>query len=270
MEQQLHAQAPAQRPRLRPIALPTEHGGWGFLVEPILLGLLVAPGLAGLLLGVAASGVFLVRHPLELAVGDRQRGRRYPRTALAERFVLLYAAVALAAFAGAIVLARGVFWPALALGAPLGLVQLAYDLRKQRRELVPELAGAAALAAAAPAIALAGGWDVAPAFALWAVLVARAAPAIVYVRARIRRLRGARVSSRPSILAHVAALALVAVLAVARLTPWTSAAALALALARALYGLSPQRPAVPAKVIGFQELALGLLTVALVAAGAAL
>ncbi|MDX2007394.1 MAG: hypothetical protein SFU83_19325 [Meiothermus sp.] len=29
---------------LRSVALPNEHGGWGFTLEPILLGLLVAPG----------------------------------------------------------------------------------------------------------------------------------------------------------------------------------------------------------------------------------
>ncbi|MBZ0296495.1 MAG: YwiC-like family protein [Anaerolineae bacterium] len=31
-----------RRPNLRSVALPAEHGGWGFLIEPILLGLLVA------------------------------------------------------------------------------------------------------------------------------------------------------------------------------------------------------------------------------------
>ncbi|VAV92581.1 Putative membrane-spanning protein, partial [hydrothermal vent metagenome] len=31
------------RVNVRSIALPTEHGGWGFTLEPILLGLLVAP-----------------------------------------------------------------------------------------------------------------------------------------------------------------------------------------------------------------------------------
>ena len=45
----------AQRVRLRSIALPTEHGGWGFTLEPILLGLLVAPTWAGFGLAVATA-----------------------------------------------------------------------------------------------------------------------------------------------------------------------------------------------------------------------
>ncbi len=58
-----------RRIRLRPIALPAEHGGWGLLFEPIVLGLLLAPSLAGLLLSVAATGAFLARHPFKLAIG---------------------------------------------------------------------------------------------------------------------------------------------------------------------------------------------------------
>ncbi|MCZ7661545.1 MAG: YwiC-like family protein [Thermoleophilia bacterium] len=35
-----------ERSRLRDVVVPTEHGGWGFTLEPMLLGLLVAPGWA--------------------------------------------------------------------------------------------------------------------------------------------------------------------------------------------------------------------------------
>ncbi len=67
------------RVRLRSVALPVEHGGWGLLLEPIALGLLVAPSLAGFCLSVAAAGAFLARHPLKLVMADRQRRRRLPR-----------------------------------------------------------------------------------------------------------------------------------------------------------------------------------------------
>lgn len=33
----------ARTVKLRTVALPAEHGGWGFLFEPIVLGLLLAP-----------------------------------------------------------------------------------------------------------------------------------------------------------------------------------------------------------------------------------
>ena len=82
--------------RIRTVALPNEHGGWGLALEPVALGLLVAPSPAGFFLAVATLGAFLKRHPFKIVAGDRRRGRRFPRTAVAERFALLYACLALA------------------------------------------------------------------------------------------------------------------------------------------------------------------------------
>ena len=83
----------------KPVAIPAEHGGWGLLAEPVVLGLVIAPAPAGACLALAALAGFLARHPLRLWLLDRRKGVRYPRTALAERFFLGYAALA-ALFAG--------------------------------------------------------------------------------------------------------------------------------------------------------------------------
>ena len=40
---------------LKSVALPTEHGGWGFTLEPLLLGLLLSPGLPTL--GLSLPGL---------------------------------------------------------------------------------------------------------------------------------------------------------------------------------------------------------------------
>jgi YwiC-like protein len=93
--------------RLRTVALPVEHGGWRISLEPVVLGLLVAPSATGLALGVATLGAFLARHPFKIVAGDRRRGRRFARTPAAERFTLLYGAVALAGFVWALASARG-------------------------------------------------------------------------------------------------------------------------------------------------------------------
>ena len=45
----------------RSVAIPSEHGGWGLTLEPVLLGLVVAWSGAGVALGVAAFTAFLVR-----------------------------------------------------------------------------------------------------------------------------------------------------------------------------------------------------------------
>ncbi|NLF76347.1 MAG: hypothetical protein GX573_11665, partial [Chloroflexi bacterium] len=52
----MSATAASQRVRLKSIALPPEHGAWGFLLEPLLAGLLIAPSWAGLCLALGVIG----------------------------------------------------------------------------------------------------------------------------------------------------------------------------------------------------------------------
>jgi hypothetical protein len=211
--------------RLRPIALPVEHGGWGFLGAPIILGLWVAPSVAGFWLSLAALGAFLTRQPLKLALGDRQRGKRHPRTAWAERFVTLYGIGALLAFLAAWLTTAHPFWLPLLLAAPLALVQFRYDLLKESRSLLAEVCGAHALAALAAALVLCGGWQTIPALLLWFLLALKATAAIIYVRARIRQARNVPAARAPVYLTHASALAAVVGLAEVNLVPWLAAIA---------------------------------------------
>lgn len=253
--------------RLRPIALPVEHGGWGFLGAPIILGMWAAPSLAGFWLSLAALGVFLTRQPLKLALGDRQRGKRYPRTAWAERFVALYGISALLAFLAAWLTTAHPFWLPLLLAAPLALVQFRYDLLKESRSLAAEVCGANALASLAAALALCGGWQLIPALMLWLLLALKATAAIIYVRARIRLARNVPAARAPVYLAHAIALAAVAGLATINLVPWLAAAAFVILLARAAIGLLPRSLKTPTAMVGGQELGFSLLTVAAIAVG---
>jgi hypothetical protein len=253
--------------KLRTVALPAEHGGWGFLLEPILLGLLVAPSWAGLLIGLGVFAMFLTRNPLKMAVNDHKRGRRYARTALAERFVLAYSVAILVFLAGALLLAdAGVFLP-LALAFPLMLFQLYFDLTNRSRSVLAELIGPVGLAATSSSIALAGGWTLAAALPLWAIIAARAVPAVVYVRARLRLEHGKPVSPWPSLVAHLLGLGGVALLAGLQAAPWLLLPVFVLLLGRAILGLSRWRKPTAAKVIGFREIAYGLLVVVTTAAG---
>jgi 4-hydroxybenzoate polyprenyltransferase len=247
--------------RLKTVALPVEHGGWGLALEPVVLGLCVAASWPGACLALATLAAFLTRHPLKIVAGDRRRGRRFPRTRAAERFALLYGAIAFITFTLAAAFAPAVFlWP-LALAAPLAFVQLAYDALGRSRALLPELAGATAMASVAAALALAGGWTLAPALALWAVLTLRVVPAILYVRARLSISHGARPALWPALLAHAAAFTAVAALVWLRLAPALALLAMLVLLARAALSLLRPRPQTKAKHIGFGEIGFGLMTV---------
>lgn len=249
------------------VALPSEHGGWGLLVEPAVLGLVLAPSVAGGCLALAALFAFLSRHPLRLALMDRRRGVRYPRTALAELFWLAFAAATALSLAAALTLPHEPFWPALAAAAPLALVALAGDALGRGREALPEGAGAVALSASTAAIALAGGRPAAVAVAASALLALRALTSVLYVRARIRLDRGIPAGPGAALLAHGVALAVALLLAGARVAPWLGVLAFATLLARAARGLSRRRPAMRPQQLGFQELAYGLLTLVLLAIG---
>jgi hypothetical protein len=236
--------------RLRPIALPMEHGGWSFLGAPVLLGLLVAPTPAGFWLSLAALGAFLTRQPLKLALGDWRRGKRFPRTAWAERFALLYGAIALGAFTAAWLTAAHPFWLPLTLAAPLAAVQLFYDLRKQSRATVAELSGAAAISSVAAAIAMAAGRPPGPALLLWLLLALQAIPAILYVATRLRLARGERARRGPALGAHGLALGVVGGLAWAGPVSWLVVGVFALLTLRAALGMVPRSLRTPTPLVG--------------------
>jgi hypothetical protein len=253
-------------PQWKALALPAEHGGWGFLAEPIVLGLVLAPSAAGLLLALAAVAAFLMRHPLRLVLVDRRKGTRYPRTALAARIAAGYAALALVALAGAV--ARGASpWAPLLLAAPAGLVAIGHDAFGRSREALPEAAGAVALGGSATAIALAGGASAGAAWGAWALLALRAVTSVLYVRARIRLDRGLPAGPRAVHAGHAAALLAATGLAAAGWAPWLSAVVFLVLLLRSAWGLSSLRRPVRPQVLGFQELGYGLLTLLLLAVG---
>jgi hypothetical protein len=252
---------------VKSVALPSEHGGWSFLFEPIALGLLVAPSFGGLALGIAVVGAFLLHQPLKTAVKDRLAGRRAYRTIWAERFAAAYGAIALAGIAF-VVWAHGPNVLALPLAAaPFAAAQLVWDARNKSRALGAEICGAIALGAVGAGIAKIAGWPLAAAAALWLALVARSVPSVLYVRARLKLERKKAFAWTPVVVAHLAALVAVAVASRSGLLPGAAAGATALLFSRAIWGLSDVRSGHTAAAVGAQEVIAGLLFVAFVASG---
>jgi hypothetical protein len=252
--------------RLRTIALPAEHGGWGLLLEPIVLGLLIAPSVAGVYLALSAVGFFLARHPLTLVMLNR--GRVSPRTVPAKWFAGFYLLIGASALITAIVVAHDAFILPLLIAAPLALVQLVHDWNGHRRVLIAELSGAIAISSLAAAIALAGGSSSALAFALWALMIARALPAIVYVRACLGRLHGRSSSAVLMMTAHVTAVAAIVALMWLSLAPRLAVIAGLILLFRAWFGFRHAgQTRMTAKQIGYSEIGFGALTVLAIALG---
>jgi hypothetical protein len=249
----------------RSVAMPSEHGGWGLTLEPVLLGLIVAWSAGGLALGVAAFLAFFVRTPLKLVLVDVRRKRWLDRSRLAARV----AVAELCALGLAVVITvrlAGWAWSLPVLVAvPFVATEVSFDIRSRGRRLVPELCGAIGIAAVSAAIVIAAGKGAGLAAGVWLVLAGRALGAIPFVRVQILRLRRGQVALGQSDLAQAAGLAvgLVAFVVERRL----AAGLVGLALLAVVQTVWVRQAPIPAKRLGFRQMALGLGLVALTSAG---
>jgi len=249
----------------RSVALPAEHGGWGFTLEPILLGLALTPSVAGLGVGIMGLFAFLAHHPIKLALSDLRRGHRYPRTELALKVGLFYIALAALGLALALLTAERPFWPPLVLGLPLAFSKVALDAIGKGRSFVGEMAGALGAATLAPAAILAGGGDPGWAIGSWLVLALRSLVSIRYARAAVRKARGLPVSRVSMAATALLGSVLAFFLALFGIIPWLGAAAIWALGIYALLALSG--PPMPAKKVGWGQMFWGWATVILVALG---
>ena len=241
------------------IALPVEHGAWGFLFEPALAGLIIAPSLAAPFILLLVVGAFLMRQPLKFLLGDWKQGRSLPRTAVARRFALIFGGIALAGLLGSLFFAPLTSFIPFVVVAPLVVYLIAQDVSRQSRELLPELLAAFALASSVAVFAIADGWNYIAASALWAIMSARLIPSVLYVRSRLRLEKGKQFSALASTVSHILAFVLVGAFYYWGLSSILTVLMSAFLAGRAAFGLSRFRKPAKAKAIGIQEVIYGVL-----------
>lgn len=251
---------PQTRALWRAVALPVEHGGWGLTLEPVVLGLLVAPSLAGAAIGVGAFVAFAARTPSKVVLVDLRRHRVLARTRLARRIAVVELAVLALLLGLATWVGDPRFWIPLLLAVPLVCVQLWFDARSRSRRLAPELAGTVGMGSVAAAIAIAGDASSAAAAGAWLVVAARAVVSLPFVHFQLGRVNPHHVARlRDVVLSAVVGVALTAFGVTLGWLAWPALAAVA-ALVLVQLGLTRAR-AVPAVVVGVQQLAFGLVVV---------
>lgn len=257
--------ATAERSQLRAVAMPTEHGGWGLTLEPVLLGLLVAPSRAGALIGLSAFVAFLARTPAKLVAVDRRRERWLDRSRLAlavasAEVLLIVGLVGVATWS-----AGWRWWVPVLVALPLVAVEWSFDVRSRGRRLVPELCGAVGVAASVAAIVIAGGDAASLAVGCWMVLAGRSLGAIPFVRSQIVQARRGVLETRGSDLAQVAAVCVAAAAVV--LDRAMVAGAVGVAVLAGLQAWWVRREPPVVKVLGLRQMALGLALVVVTAIG---
>lgn len=247
-------------------ALPNEHGVWSFYLEPTLVALLLKPSWAALCYSLCALMVLLMAHPLVLLLGDIRRKRLYPRSHLAFRLCLVYGAIAALLFWLCLVLAPHYsFLGVLLFSLALASRQFYLDIKGQARSLEAELWGSSALAALTTAMLWLSNAPIAVAVAAYVLLLGRNIPTIVYVRARLKRARAQPFNAFYVLLMAFMPLilGLTSALSYSRLRPYSFFVCLAYAVLalRTVAGLVFFKAKVVPKILGFQEIAFGLITV---------
>ncbi len=242
------------------VAVPTEHGGWSFTLEPVLLGLLVAFSWPGVLLGLAGLVGFVVRTPLKNALVDRRRHRRLARTILAERVAMVEAAVLVVLVAAVVALAENRrFLIPLVVAGPLVAVEFWYDVRSRSRRLVPELAGTVGIGSVAAAVALIGGASATVAVGLWVVIAARSVAAVVFVRVQLRRAKNQPYQQSSNDATQALVVVAVAAASLFGLVPWVGWGAIVVLALAHLWLIRRPPPAIA--MVGAQQVVLGLFVV---------
>jgi hypothetical protein len=241
------------------VAVPSEHGGWGLTLEPIVLGLFVAPSTSGALLGLAALMAFVARTPLRVVLVDARRHRGLERTVLARRILAVEVVLVAGLAVAATVLGDGRLWLPALVAAPLVGLELWFDMRSRSRRLAPELAGAVGVSSVVAMIVLAGGESSALALALWLVLIARAATSIPFVRSQVGLLHDRTTPATVGVAADAAALLVAGTAAlVDRSVVLGSVTIVAIIVYQRVTGLRPPERAV---TLGVRQTVVGLTLV---------
>lgn len=255
----------APRARWRAVVVPSEHGGWGLTLEPVVLGLIVEPTWAGLALGLAAMVAFVARTPVKLVMVDFNRKRRYERTRLAVLVASIELLVLAVLVATAFATAEAAFWWPLAVAAPMLALELWFGMRSRSRRLLPEMAGTIGIGSVAAAIILAGGGSTTMALGAWLVVIARAAASVPFSRLQIRRLKGHEDDRLQT--DTVQFLALAAVLAGWQVGWLPGIAPVAIAALGLVQFVMVRRTPPRAAILGVQQMVVGLAVVIATAVG---
>ena len=239
-------------PRRTSAFLPREHGSWSLACEPLALGLLVAPSLGGAALALAAIAGFFSRRPAKAVAFPGSSARRGAPAALA----LLGSCAATGLWEAALLCGIRSLWPLL-LAAPLAVLYLIFDLRREARAATAEIAGCAAFSLVPASLASLGGWTAGPALALAAVMCARSVPTVMALRSAVRIGKGERASRLAPVVAALAALGMLGLLASLALVPWATTVLSLLLVVRSVI-LARTRPVGPAvRTLGVTEAAIG-------------
>ncbi len=253
--------------KLSTLALPQEHGAWGFFLEASLLGLLLGYSSSAAFLFCASLAIFLSYQPFKLLLLRLKFHQPWDDDGARAVAVLIAYGILFAAFLWfSKVCHRSTIWIWFAAGIPFGLFQIFYSWRQKLRSVQAELMGALGLSLVAPILLSASGWGFQQGLLIWCLLSLRIFPSVFYVRTIIRRSKSMPTSSGFSIFLHVLSLTALGILFLRGKISWIVPTAFGSIFIWVLISLQNRKPVSP-KTLGWRQVVAGLLYVGSIVLG---
>lgn len=246
---------------IKSIALPREHGSWGFVLEPLVLSLLIAFSFDGLYLAISAFFIFLAHQPLRVFI--RVKDIRLNAALIFVLFFFMGVVFFCLSFWNAQVHDFYPFFSALL----LMLAYLLYEIQSLSRKTSVEIIAPVSLALIALSTLLIAGWDLAIALPVFFLILSRSIPTIFFIRARLRLDKQMPVLKWPVLLLHGVVLLFSFLLFFLQWAPFAAVLAVFMLNIRTFMGLSEKRKLMSVQKIGILEFVYGALFVLIVAAG---
>jgi len=249
---------------IKKVSFPREHGSWGFLLEPLTLSLLVASSPNGLLLALATFVIFLNHQPVRILLNEND-SKKIKSSAIV--FFLIYFLVI------GILLISITRETTLELLIPFSISivimfgYLVLEIKNYGRNLFAEFIAPVAIIFVALNIVLLDGWEFEKIFAFGIVLLSRTIPTLLYVRTKVKIIKGQNSESLWLRVTELFFLILITILALIKLIPILSIFAVLLLISRSIVGLQPKNKMEKIKKLGMKEFGFGILFVVINAVG---
>lgn len=240
------------------VAIPREHGSWGFVIEPLLLSLIVAFTLEGILLALATFFLFLSNQPIKIVLNKSASKKN---RSLGKFVLALYFLVALALLSYPLLnLSFKLLLPFFA-ALLIMLIYLFSVLSKLSRNLLVEFLPILAMTLVAITIVTIDNSFSFNPIIFGLLLLSRAVPTVIYINTKVKESRGLKFSVLPTHLSHFLFLLFIIWASLVNLLPPLTILGTLILTARSIIGFSKFNFTKTIKQIGVVEFIYGALFV---------
>lgn len=244
--------------RLSKVALPKEHGAWGFVLEPLLLSLIVAFTIDGLLLALATFFMFLATQPLKI-ITTRSASKKFNFTARV--LLLFYLTISIILLLFPVINTETYLLITFFIAAVILLIYKFSELSNLSRNLFVELLPIFSMTLIATTIVMMDNSFSFNPIIFSVLLLSRAVPTVIYINAKVKWVKGFKFSVLPTHLLNGVFFLFIIYSSFNNLLPMLSIVGILMLAARSVIGFSRFNFTKTVKQIGVTEFIYGSLFV---------